>query len=61
MTVGRTSQSGASARQPAAQFLHQTQRIPSALVSQMQINHRGSDLLMTEQFLDRVQMRAGFE
>jgi hypothetical protein len=27
----------------------------------MQINHRGSDLFVTEQFLDRMQMGAGFQ
>lgn len=48
-------------RQGSTEFVHQTQSILSRLMRQMQINHRRSDLLMTEQFLDRVQMRSGFK
>jgi hypothetical protein len=31
------------------------------LVRQMQIDHRGGDLLVTQELLDGVQMRPGFE
>jgi hypothetical protein len=47
--------------QPLAELVHQIQSIFGALVRQMQIDHRGGDLLVPEQFLDGVQMRSGFK
>ena len=47
--------------QSLAELVHETQGVLGGLVGQMQINHRGGDLLMTEQLLDGVQMRAGLE
>lgn len=47
--------------QPFAELVHELQSFASALVGQMQVNHGGGDLLVTEQLLDRVQMGAGFE
>ncbi len=49
------------ARQPFAELVHEAQGVLGALMSQMQIDHGAGDLLMTEQFLNRVQMRAGFQ
>src|SRR6476661_8892293 len=64
-TVGRSDtlrleRSSGLARQPLAELVHEAQGVLGALMSQMQINHGAGDLLMTEQFLNRVQMRAGF-
>ena len=47
--------------QPFAELVHELQGFASALMGQMQINHGGGDLLVTEKFLDRVQMCAGFQ
>ena len=64
-TVAGTGVSGAGApeltRQPAAQLVHQTQGILGGLVGQVQVDHRGGDLLVTEQSLDGVQMGAGLQ
>ena len=43
------------------ELIHQTQGIARGLMGQMQIDHGGSDLLVTEQFLDGVQMSSGFQ
>src|SRR5215471_5986318 len=45
----------------AAELVHQLQGIFGSLVSQVEIHHGGSDLLMAQQFLDGVQMRAGLQ
>lgn len=47
--------------EPFAELVHELQSFASALVGQMQVNHGGADLLVTEQFLDGVQMSTGFE
>src|SRR6266404_8739212 len=44
-----------------AELVHEPQSVLGALVGQMQVNHGGGDLLMTEQLLDHVQMRAGLQ
>ena len=49
------------ARQPSTELVHESQRFLRALVGQMQVDHGGGDLLMTEELLDGVQMRAGFQ
>jgi len=45
----------------AAELIHQLQCVFGGLVSQVQIHHGGSDLFMAQEFLDGVQMRAGFQ
>jgi hypothetical protein len=47
--------------QPLAELVHQAQGVLGALMGQVQINHGGSDLLVTEELLDGVQVRAGFK
>lgn len=47
--------------QPFAELIHELQSFARALVGQMQVNHGGGDLLVTEEFLDRVQMGAGLQ
>ena len=49
------------AGQAAAELVHQLQGILGALVGQMQIYHGGSDLFMTQELLDGVQVSAGFQ
>src|SRR5215469_50174 len=49
------------ARQPFAELVHESQRFLRALMGQMQVDHGGGDLFMTEQLLDGVQMGAGFQ
>jgi hypothetical protein len=49
------------AGQALAELVHQTQSILSALVGQMQIDHGRGDLLVTEELLNGVEMRAGFQ
>ena len=49
------------ARQVAAEFVHQAQRIAGGLMGQVQVDHGRGDLFMAEQFLDCVQMGAGFQ
>ena len=51
----------ALAGQLAAELVHQLQGILGGLVGQMQIHHGGGDLFMAQEFLDGVQMRAGFQ
>src|SRR5574337_213188 len=43
--------------QSLAKLIDQSQRVLAGLVSQMQVNHGAGDLRMTEQLLDRMQMR----
>jgi hypothetical protein len=50
-----------SAWQTAAEFIHQPQGILGTLVGQVEVDHGGGDLFMAEQFLDGVQMGAGFQ
>ena len=50
-----------SAWQVAAECIHQLQRIAGGLMRQVQIDHGGGDLLVSEQLLDRVQMGPGFQ
>jgi hypothetical protein len=45
----------------AAEIVHETQGILSGLMRDVEIDHGGVDLLMAEEFLNRVQMSAGFE
>ena len=44
--------------QALTKLIHQSQRVLAGLVSQMQVNHGAGDLRMTEQLLNRMQMRA---
>jgi len=37
------------------------QRVARRLMRHVQVDHRGGDLFMTEQLLDRVQMGSGFQ
>ena len=50
-----------SARQLLTKLIHEPQGILGGLMRDVEINHGGGDLLMAEQLLDGVQMRAGFE
>ena len=60
MTVPRQA-TRQSARQLAAEFVHEPQGILRRLMRHVQVDHGGGDLLMAEQLLNRVQMRAGFQ
>lgn len=50
-----------SARELAAEIVHETQGVLRGLMRDMQVDHGGGDLFVAEQFLDGVQMRACFE
>ena len=47
--------------QTLAKLIDQSQGVLAGLVSQMQVNHGAGDLRMTEQLLDRMQMRPRFQ
>ena len=50
-----------SAGQAGAEPIHQAQRVLAGLMRQVQIHHRGSNLLVTQEFLDRVQVSASLQ
>lgn len=58
---GERQRSKGLAWQTVAKALHHLESIFSGDMGQMQINHGGSDLLMSQQALDGVEMSAGFE
>ena len=57
----KRADTGELPRQPAAKIIHEAQGILGGLMRHVQVDHGGGDLFMTEQFLNRVQMRAGFQ
>lgn len=52
---------GGLAGQCTTELVDQTQRVTCRLVRHAQVDHRGGNLFMTEQLLDRVQMGSGFQ
>lgn len=50
-----------SAWQFAAELIHQTEGIAGGLMGQVQIDHGGGDLLVTEKVLDGMEMSAGLQ